>query len=259
MELRAGSGYARLVLILITVAVLLLFGILAAVVIQDQSLFSAQGTTIETVTTPRPTTTEPTTTRPTTEPMPPETTTPGAGYDEFARILKSLPLANVAFNAPTTLQVHEATVIQLLVSLEKPISDLQDELDEAGEQEGASAHVTPRMEARLTGHGFKIDAITEETQAVVRGATTEWKWDVEAVETGNQRLHLTLTALLEVNRDQTHFTIRTFDKTVAIDVTLTDRVTGFFNANWQWLWAFILVPLAGLVWKAISRRRNSRL
>ena len=209
VEFHAGSGYARLALILIAV-VLLLLGILAAVGIQSQSLFSGPATTIE----------PPTTTEPTTEP----------GYDELATNLESLRQANVAFNAPTTLQRHESAVIQLLLSLEKPISDLQSELQEAGEQEGARVKVSPLMEARLTGPGFKIEAITEETLAVIPGETTEWKWDVEAVETGNQRLHLTLTAfLLKVNDQQARHTIRTFDKTVAIEVTLANQITGFFG------------------------------
>jgi hypothetical protein len=86
-------------------------------------------------------------------------------FAEIDRALEELPVASVAFNAPTTLDKGESTVIQLLLSLDKPISDLRDQLDEVGETEGARVRVSPQVEARLTGPGFKIEPIRPERPA----------------------------------------------------------------------------------------------
>lgn len=50
-------------------------------------------------------------------------------------------------------------------------------------------------------------------------------------------------------------TVRTFERTLAIDISLSDRVSNFLAGNWQWLWTAILVP-AG-VWYA-NRRKKQR-
>ena len=58
-------------------------------------------------------------------------TTPPTLRSEIDRVLDGLSLANVAFNAPTTLRVNESAVIQLLLSGEQPIDQLQDQLHRA--------------------------------------------------------------------------------------------------------------------------------
>jgi hypothetical protein len=47
--------------------------------------------------------------------------------------------------------------------------------------------------------------------------------------------------------------IRTFEETIAVNVTLSQRVSSFFANNWQWLWTAILIPIIGWL---ISRRRR---
>jgi hypothetical protein len=171
-------------------------------------------------------------------------------------LISRLDLASVSFNAPTRLSLDESTVIQLLLSREASVHDLQEQLSEVGEREGARIEASDRMEARLTGLGFRIEAITPELQAVRRGRVTEWRWDVEPTETGRRRLHLTLSALVDVDGDETPFHVRTFDRTLDVEVTWTRQVTGFVSRNWQWLWSAILIP--GLGWMWHSRRRSAR-
>ena len=178
-------------------------------------------------------------------------------FEEIDRILEGLPLASVAFNAPTALPRGESAVIQLLLSLPKPIEDLQDELDEVGEREGARVRVSPLMEARLTGgSGLDVSAITPERQAVGSGTDTEWSWEIDAAEAGTEELHLTLSALITVEGDRTPRAIRTFDRTIVIHVGWGDRIEGFVGGNWQWLWAAVIAPFLGLVWGARRRRRG---
>ena len=109
------------------------------------------------------------------------------------------------------------------------------------------------MEARLTGQGFKITAVTPERQAVSGSEVTMWKWDVEPIEAGRQRLHLTLSATLDVRGTSSDRTVRTFERTLAIDVSLSDRMSKFVGDNWQWLWTAILLPVGA--WY-VNRRKK---
>jgi hypothetical protein len=177
-------------------------------------------------------------------------------FDEIDRALAAQPLASAAFNAPTELRLGDAAVIQLLLSLSKPLDDLRAELREIGEREGARIRVAPLMEARLTGSGFRVEALTPEIQPVGRRTDTEWSWEVEGTEGGSQRLHLSLAALITVEGERTPRAVRTFDREIEVNVTVNQRITGFIGDNWQWLWAALVVPLLGLAAGLVKSRRR---
>jgi hypothetical protein len=135
------------------------------------------------------------------------------------------------------------------------VEELKQSIVEEGERVGASIKVSDRMEARLSGYMFQITAITPEVQAVSKTQQTEWKWEVHPKKEGTHKLHLTLTALLEIDGRSTPRAIRTFDKVIEVNVTATQKFCLFFKNNWQWLWAAILLPVAGWLWK----RRKKQL
>jgi hypothetical protein len=181
------------------------------------------------------------------------------GRDRFANIdqilASQLRPARIVFNVPTTLRLHSSTEIKLLLSRQQSIRQLRAKLAALGELEGARIRASGVMEARLTGAGFKIEAITPETQLVSERGVTEWGWEIESTKTGTQRLHLTLSALIRFQGDKTARTIRTFDRTLNVRVTWFDRVSGFIGGNWQWLWTAILIPVAGFILR--NRKRPS--
>jgi hypothetical protein len=227
-------------IVAVVVALALALVVLAAI------LSSSGGDSDDNATAPPPTETG--STLPTLDPV----------FDEIDRALEAQPLASAAFNAPTELRIGDSAVIQLLLSLGKPISDLQAELTEIGEREGARVRVAPLMEARLTGGGFRIEALTPERQPVGRTTDTEWRWEVEGTEGGSQRLHLSLSALITVEGERTPRAVRTFDQEIEIRVTFRQRITGFIGDNWQWLWAALVVPLLGLAAGLVRSRRHRR-
>jgi hypothetical protein len=178
--------------------------------------------------------------------------------DRFAAIdmiLENLALANIAFNTPGSVNLHETCVVQLVLGVGTPIDSLKQLIEAEGEKEGASIRVSNRMEARLTGTDFSITAITPEVQAVSRAAITEWKWEIKPKSGGRQYLHLTLSALLDVDGVSTPRTIRTFDQLIEVEVTWGQLVASFFSRNWQWLWAAVLVPIVGWLWARRKRRK----
>jgi hypothetical protein len=164
-------------------------------------------------------------------------------------LLNKMEFGVIAFNAPTHINIDDSSQIQLLLSLADTVENLKQSITEEGEKVGATIKVTDRMEARLSGYMFQITAITPETQAISKSQETEWKWEIHPKEEGKHRLHLTLTALLEIDGRSTPRAIRTFDKEIEVTITTSQKISIFFKKNWQWLWAAILVPVLGWLWK----------
>lgn len=186
----------------------------------------------------------------------PGVTTPDPGErPTLDSVVSNLRLANVAFNSPKTMRLEEPMVIQLLLSGRQPIRELKEKLTALGEREGEQIRASDSMEAHLTGAGFAIEAVTPEIRLVDRDEITEWKWEVEPTKTGQRRLHLTLSALIDVHGNEKPYTVRTFERTLVVEVTLQQRLETFAEENWQWLWTALLVPAGALL---LQRRRRSR-
>ena len=191
-------------------------------------------------------------------PPPPPPPGPGPGPPpppNIDVILEGLTFANVAFNAPTELHLGDTAVIELLVSGERPIRELKEEIRERGEREGGRIQVSDVVEARLTGLGFRIQAISDERQPVRRAGVTRWSWEIEPVETGALRLHLTISAIVDVAGSESTYTIETFRRELDVRVTWSERVSGFVGSNWQWLWTAILLPIGAWL---LQRRRKAK-
>jgi hypothetical protein len=190
---------------------------------------------------------------------PPPSRLPGGKqiFDQVDQALKRLARANIAFNVPTKIRLGQTAQIELLLSPALTIRQLRSTITALGRREGARVQVSREMEAQLTGFGFKIAAITSEKQPVSGSGVTQWLWDIEPTETGTHHLHLTLTAFINLEGRESARPVRTFDRTLTINVTWYHRLSGFVSDNWQWLWAAILTPLAGLLvglWKARQLR-----
>ncbi len=170
-------------------------------------------------------------------------------------ILASMDLGDIVFNTPDSINYYETAVLQFFLGVETSPEELQELITESGDIETAQVRISDRMEARLTGPNFEITAIRPEVQAVSRLEVTEWRWEVKPVSEGQHRLHLTLSALLEVEGSTTPRTIQTFDKVIVVDVSFGQRVSTFVSDNWQWLWSALLIPVAGWLWQRRKKRK----
>ncbi|WP_146232664.1 MULTISPECIES: hypothetical protein [Pseudomonas] len=191
------------------------------------------------------------------ESLPPDLPEEPPHTDDFLaadRALEELRIANIAFNAPQKINIEDSTKIQLFLSLSNSSEELISRITAPGTQESASIRVSKEMEARLTGTNFSISAIKAERQMVTGGSTTEWEWVVQPKNEGSSTLYLTLTAIVDVNGTSVQKAIRTFDREIEVEVTLQQTISSFLKTNWQWLWAAILIPLAGWGIKAIRTK-----
>jgi hypothetical protein len=168
-------------------------------------------------------------------------------------VVSELPVASVAFNAPTKLDANEVAFVQVLVSRTSSVEALQYKLDEVGARHGARIRVHDVMEAQLKGGGFDIKELTSPIQGVDR--ETEWKWEIRGTREGHQRLRLTLWAVVGIDGVPAPYNVRTFERTIDVEVTMRQRIMGYAEGL-TWLWPVILVPLVGLVWRVWKRRRD---
>jgi hypothetical protein len=167
--------------------------------------------------------------------------------------------ANIAFVAPDKLALNEVSEVRVLLSVDQTIAELETQLSELGEMlgdpEGAQIQVSDVMTANLSGLGFAIEDRGSEEQVVAPAGVTEWGWNIEPTKSGTRRLFLTLSALISLGRSERHYTVRTFSKTLEVEVSWGERLSGFFGDNWQWLMSTLLLPIAIATW-GYSRRRN---
>lgn len=194
-------------------------------------------------------------------PLPPSAPPPAlirtVAEDESSagQLLQRLGEGNVAFNTPSQMNVHETRTIQLLLSPKESIGDLEQKITDDGARAGLSIRISQLMRARLVGNGFDIRAIDSEQQWIPQDGTTEWRWDITPTSAGTHELHLTLDAIVTVGGASASHSIRVFDRTIKVEVTLLQQAGGFAQRNWQWLWAAIVVPVLGLVGAWWRRRR----
>ena len=171
-------------------------------------------------------------------------------------MLSNFEWGNIVFDTPKKIGFEEPKVIELLLSPTKSIQELQSSLKSSEETESARIRISNRMEANLSGTGFRIEAIVPQEQAVSRGETTQWKWEVTPTKDGGQTLYLTLSTIINVSGKEVPLVVRTFEKTIEVDISTGQRISAFVDGNWQWLWATILVPLSPFLWNWYQKKRG---
>ena len=193
-------------------------------------------------------------------PRPTPTPSPSPDFAAIDRALDALPLGSIAFNVPTMMTLNRSDDVRLLLSPSMSVEQLQklllEQLSRETKVEGIEVRIAPRMEARLSGTNFSILALTPEVQPVTWKEPTEWGWEVSPTEAGSQALHLTLTAILQIEGKDSTRAIRTFDRDIRVQVTWPQHISGFAAENWQWLWTTVAVPIALWVWG--KRRKMQR-
>jgi hypothetical protein len=166
------------------------------------------------------------------------------------KYLNEMAKGNIVFNVPDSIMhINQSNTIQLLLDITRPVEKLESMIKESGELESHQIKISETMEARLSGNGFQILAITPEQQLISARETTEWRWDIKAIEEGRQRLHLTLSAILNIDGSNRIRTIRTFDRIINVRVSLGKRISSLIANNWEWLFTVLLIPLVTWLWK----------
>ncbi len=165
--------------------------------------------------------------------------------------IEKMQTANIVFDTPSSMYRNKTYIINLKLDAVKDISDLFKELS-GTEKESAVVKYSSTMKAELISENkkaFEITPITPDTQVISSINTTSWKWDVTPLEQGEQNLHLSLTAFLDIEGKEKALSIKTFDKVIEVNISYPDEITLFMQNNWKWILGSLLFPLVGFWWK----------
>ena len=184
--------------------------------------------------------------QPETQAPPPDTSTTAVD-----QILSQLVLGDVAFNAPEKINIEDTVSIRVALSPDQGAAAVSARIEEPGKRIAETLQVSNLMQARLTGEGFKIVAVTPEKQAVSSGIT-EWLWDVTPLEEGKHQLTLSMDALITVNGEVVPKTLRTYRKPIEVEVTTSQVAGNLLSEHGKWAWSTLLLPL--FAWFAKKRK-----
>lgn len=191
--------------------------------------------------------------------QPEPTALPTADPAEIASAaLAELEQGQILYNPPEEMQRGERERVEVRISLDAA-QDLAQDLQGRGEPVQEEIPVARFMTVRLTGAAFEIVPLSSPEQVVARDAYTQWSWDVTPLESGEQRLSLTVTARVKIPgfgdeaRD-----IDIIEREILVRVTPAQAALDFVGDNLEWLGPAVLAALAALGGWAWRRRSSSR-
>lgn len=155
---------------------------------------------------------------------------------DLDKLLGEMELGNIAYNAPTNINIDDTPQIELLISFTDTVEQLKDSIIKEGEKRGVTIKVSNRVNAHLSGKMFDITPITPEEQATSKSQQTQWLWEIDPKEVGKYKLYLTITALVEIDGKTTNRAIdKPFEDIIEVDITNSQRLNIFWDNNWQWI------------------------
>lgn len=162
----------------------------------------------------------------------------------------------MVFTAPEQMRVADTYEVSLRIAAKDQNAGIMDDLPEGATSTMAQEHITPVMEARLSGGaGVDVQALGKDEQSVAGGGFAEWRWNVTPKRSGSQRLTVTIIAHLTYpNGRDIPKTLRTLTRKVEVSANVGDSIKTFLAGYWQWLTTTLIIPI-GLYF---YRRRANR-
>ena len=168
--------------------------------------------------------------------------------------------SRLAFNAPKRMEMGKTETIHLHFSPTESKKKLKQKLSEEGAKGPIdSAENIPtayRMQARLTGKDFKIEAEDHETQAVLgptAGKETSWEWQVTPTSWGKKNLHLTVAAVFRIPGESVsgYHTVTSYDRSIVVDVTMGQRLVSYATAIPSAITTGVVLGILGVIGTAL--------
>lgn len=169
-------------------------------------------------------------------------------------IVKQLHLSSIAFNIPDTANVKDHIDIQLLIDPAKTEEELSALLTSKLSRQHTTVLISKVVTAKIIAPEFVVINITEETQAIIDSIPTEWRWNLTPKSYGTFEIHLTISAIIKVDDDSVDHSIKTFDKTMIINITPWQMIKMWVtdDNHFQWIWSALLLPILPWIIKKLK-------
>jgi hypothetical protein len=159
------------------------------------------------------------------------------------------------------MSIGKSQVIEAKLSVKLPVTELMDQLTEAGKKESSAIKVADRMSASLSGGGaFDVSPSGPQEQLISQNEVTTWTWDVTPKQAGTQRLLLSFDAVFLIDGKAGNRNINTFKRKIEVQVAWPETASewlDYFKKLFEeasWLWASILVPLGVWIWARFRKK-----
>lgn len=159
------------------------------------------------------------------------------------KVISQLHSASMAFSAPEKANIKDDITVHLLIDPSKDLKDLETILNGTGKVNSAKVKISKVVIATLSAPDFTIEKVTPEEQAVAETAPTEWIWTLTPKSTGKNEVKMSITAIVTIDGKEHKYHIKTYEKTIIIQVTPQQVVSDWFSKYWQWLFSTLILPL----------------
>lgn len=171
--------------------------------------------------------------------------------DSFVDQLKT---ANMVMTIPESANINDSVRVELIINAEKEIEKLKQDLTEKGKIYDNTITVSKLVHVNLTAPAFKVENVSPERQILSSVDNTTWLWTLKPSSVGIHNIDVTVTAIVFVKDKEVEHHIKTFKRSVAIEITNTQLITAWLSKYWQWILSTIILPLG--IWLYKSKKKS---
>lgn len=164
-------------------------------------------------------------------------------------VSKQLFSANLAFAVRDRANIDDDIKAQLLINPGRELADLEKDLTVRGNKTSKKIQVSRVVRATLTAPDFQVTNITDEEQVLADTESTEWLWVLKPKTSGTHEINLSVTAVVKVDGRESKHHLKTFDKTIVVEITKQQVVENWFEENWKWVISTLIIPLLIFLFK----------
>ena len=174
--------------------------------------------------------------------------TPVVKADAISMQLKD---ATMAFDIPHFANVKNIVNAQLTID---PIKTVDELISSSSPTASVNQiQISKIVEVKLLAPDFKIIATSPDRQAMSEWEPTVWNWELSDAAPGKHEVHLSINAIVTIDGDRAERSLKTFEKTVVVEITPAQQLAGIVKQYWQWIWTTLLLPAGMWLWKRFKR------
>jgi hypothetical protein len=165
-------------------------------------------------------------------------------------IVSQLEPANMVFSVdPKRSNITNHISVSVIIDLSQSLGNLKLLTRDAEIISAAQIRVSKVVIARVIAPNFTVISITPEEQPISQFESTRWDWKLIPTKTGQQEIHITINAEVDVGGVTKVRSIQTFRQTVEVEITFWQVIKGWILKYWQWAVSTLLLPLGLWLWK----------